>query len=31
MTAFDELIAGMAEGRDWSLMGDGEAVRALLD
>ena len=31
MTAFDELIAGMAAGRTWSLMGDGDAVRALLD
>ena len=31
MTAFSELIAGMAAGRDWSLMGDGEAVRELLD
>ena len=31
MTAFDELVAGMAEGRVWSLMGDGDAVRSLLD
>ena len=31
MTAFDELVAGMAEGRVWSLMGDGDAVRGLLD
>ncbi len=31
MTAFDDLIAGMAQGRAWSLMGDGDAVRGLLD
>jgi 5-methylcytosine-specific restriction protein B len=31
MTAFDDLISGMAQGRAWSLMGDGDAVRALLD
>ncbi|MCB1739307.1 MAG: AAA family ATPase [Gammaproteobacteria bacterium] len=31
MTAFDKLIAGMAQGRDWPLMGDSEAVRTLLD
>lgn len=31
MTAFDELIAGMAAGRAWPLMGDSDAVRALLD
>lgn len=31
MTAFDELIAGMAEGRGWSRMGDSDGVRALLD
>lgn len=31
MTAFDELVAGMAAGRSWSLMGDGDAVRELLD
>lgn len=31
MTAFDELISGMAQGRSWSLMGDGDAVRGLLD
>lgn len=30
-TAFDELIAGMAAGRAWDRMGDGDAVRALLD
>jgi 5-methylcytosine-specific restriction protein B len=30
MTAFKELIDGMAEGRAWSLMGDSEAVRKLL-
>ncbi|NLY93499.1 MAG: AAA domain-containing protein [Myxococcales bacterium] len=31
MSAFDELVEGMAAGRNWSLMGDGDAVRALLD
>lgn len=31
MTAFDELIAGMAEGRNWSLMGNSDEVRSLLD
>lgn len=31
MTAFEELIAGMVAGRSWSLMGDSEAVRELLD
>jgi 5-methylcytosine-specific restriction enzyme B len=31
MTAFDELIAGMAQGRAWPLMGDSDAVRELLD
>ena len=31
MNAFNDLIAGMAEGRQWSLMGDSEAVRALLN
>jgi 5-methylcytosine-specific restriction protein B len=31
MTAFDELVAGMAQGRVWSLMGDGDEVRSLLD
>ncbi|MFZ5784962.1 MAG: hypothetical protein ACOY3Y_00845 [Acidobacteriota bacterium] len=31
MTAFDELIAGIAAGRTWSLMGDSDAVRGLLD
>lgn len=31
MTSFDELITGMAEGRAWPLMGDGDAVRALLE
>jgi 5-methylcytosine-specific restriction protein B len=30
-SAFDELIAGMAAGRAWAQMGDGDAVRALLD
>lgn len=31
MTAFEELIAGMAAGRSWPLMGDSETVRKLLD
>ncbi len=31
MTAFSELIEGMAHGRAWSLMGDSDAVRMLLD
>lgn len=31
MTAFTELVAGMAEGRAWSLMGDSGAVRDLLE
>jgi len=31
VSAFDELISGMAEGRGWSLMGEGDAVRELLD
>lgn len=31
MTAFDELIAGMAAGRTWPLTGDSEAVRGLLN
>ncbi len=30
-TAFDELIEGMAAGRGWSLMGDTDAVRGLMD
>lgn len=30
MSAFDQLVAGMSEGRDWRLMGDGDAVRELL-
>ena len=30
MTAFDELIAGMA-GRSWSLTGNSDAVRGLLN
>jgi hypothetical protein len=30
MNAMNELINGMAQGRTWSAMGDGEAVRALL-
>ena len=28
--AFDELIAGMAAGREWDLMGNSDAVRELL-
>lgn len=31
MTAFDDLILGMAQGRDWPMIGDTDAVRALLD
>lgn len=31
MTAFFDLIDGMVKGRSWSLMGDSDAVRALLD
>jgi 5-methylcytosine-specific restriction protein B len=31
MSAFDDLISGMAQGRAWSLMGDSDGVRALLD
>jgi 5-methylcytosine-specific restriction protein B len=31
MTAFDDLIQGMAQGRTWPLMGDADAVRGLLD
>lgn len=31
MRAIDELINGMAQGRDWSAMGDSDAARALLD
>jgi 5-methylcytosine-specific restriction protein B len=30
MSKFDELIDGMARGRSWGLMGDSDAVRALL-
>jgi 5-methylcytosine-specific restriction protein B len=30
MAAFDELIAGMCEGRNWSLTGESDAVRDLL-
>jgi len=30
MSAMNELIDGMAQGREWSAMGDGDAVRALL-
>lgn len=28
---FDELITGMAQGREWAGMGDGDAVRKLLE
>lgn len=31
MTAFDELIAAMSQGRAWPLMGDSDAVRGMLD
>lgn len=31
MSAFEELITGMAAGRAWSLMGDSDEVRDLLD
>jgi hypothetical protein len=31
MTAFDDLISGMVQGRAWSLMGESDAVRGLLD
>jgi 5-methylcytosine-specific restriction enzyme B len=31
MTAFDELINGMAQGRSWDQMGDTAAVRKLMD
>jgi hypothetical protein len=31
MTAFDDLISGMTQGRAWLLMGDGDAVRVLFD
>ena len=30
MKATEELIHAMAQGRGWSLMGDGDAVRTLL-
>jgi 5-methylcytosine-specific restriction enzyme B len=30
MSGMSELIKGMAQGREWSAMGDSEAVRALL-
>ena len=30
MPAMDELIDGMSQGREWSLMGDSDAVRELL-
>ena len=30
MSAFDELVAGMQQGREWGLMGNAEAVRGLL-
>ncbi|HUP21713.1 MAG TPA: AAA family ATPase [Thermoanaerobaculia bacterium] len=31
MPAFDDLIEAMAQGRDWALMGNSDAVRSLLD
>lgn len=31
MSAFHELVEGMAQGRNWSLMGDANSVRDLLD
>lgn len=31
MGAMSDLIAGMAKGRAWPLMGDGDAVRELMD
>ncbi len=31
MQAIDELIQGIAHGRDWSLIGDTDRVRALLE
>ena len=31
MTAFDGLITGMAQGRDWPRIGESNAVRDLLD
>lgn len=30
-SAFEELVHGMTAGRGWSLMGDSDAVRGLLD
>jgi hypothetical protein len=30
MSTMNELIDGMAQGREWSAMGDGDAVRTLL-
>ncbi len=30
MSAFEELVAAMVEGRGWSAMGDGDLARALL-
>ena len=30
MSAFDELVAGMQQGREWGLMGNADAVRGLL-
>ncbi len=31
MKAIEELVQGMAQGREWSLMGDADAVRGLLE
>jgi 5-methylcytosine-specific restriction enzyme B len=31
MSAFNDLVAGMTQGRDWEMMGDGERVRELLN
>lgn len=31
MSAFDELIDGMLEGRAWGAMGEAETVRGLLE
>ncbi|WP_058558000.1 McrB family protein [Thiohalocapsa sp. ML1] len=31
MSAFKELVGGMAQGRDWQLMGETAAVRELLE
>lgn len=31
MKAFEELVLGMSQGREWSLIGDKESVRDLFD